>query len=93
MSAAKNNNFPTYKGKPLVRSGNTLYYGDPSQRRIAMMQVITTKSQEDMTIADRVSVKIIATDGARVIKNTEKNGLYNALNIAGIWLERELRNN
>jgi hypothetical protein len=88
----------SYKGKPLVRCGNVLYYGDPGAPYIAMLQVINTKPFEDLTLSDKVSVQILSTDESvhvsrRVIKRTEKNGLYNALSIAAIWLERTLNNN
>ncbi len=98
MSDAKKQTLPTFKGKPLVRSGNVLYYGDPSEKYIAMMQVLTNKGFEDVTLSDRVSVQILSTDetlhtSQRVVKRTEKNGLYKALTIATIWLERALSNN
>jgi hypothetical protein len=93
---AKVHDFPTYRGKPLVRSGNVLYYGDPAEKYIAMMQVLSSKDFSDLTLSDRVSVQILSTDEAvhtsqRVIKRTEKNGLYSALLIASIWLDRALR--
>ncbi|MEG1773824.1 MAG: hypothetical protein RR320_03105 [Oscillospiraceae bacterium] len=86
---------PLYREKPLVRSGNVLYYGDPSKPYIAMLQVLSTKPFEDLTLSDKISVQILSTDetlhtSQRVIKRTEKNGLYNALAIAGIWLDRQL---
>jgi len=86
-----------YKGKPLVRSGSVLYYGDPSEPYVAMLQVLSTKPFEDLTLSDKVSVQILSTDESvpmmrRVVKRTEKNGLYTALNIAAIWLERTLKN-
>lgn len=92
---AKAKAYPTYKGKPLIRSGNVLYYGDPEQSFIAMLQVITNKPFEDITISDKVSVQILSTDetlhtSQRVVKRTEKNGLYSALAIASIWLDRAL---
>ncbi len=98
MSDAKKQTLPTFRGKPLVRSGNVLYYGDPSEKYIAMMQVLTNKGFEDVTLSDRVSVQILSTDetlhtSQRVVKRTEKNGLYKALTIATIWLERALSNN
>ena len=46
----------TYKGRPLVRSGNTLYYGDMAERCVIVMQVLTTKTVGDMAVADRVLV-------------------------------------
>ena len=87
-------NMLEYKGKPLVRSGNTLYYGDPAESCVAMLKILTTKDDAEKT-ADRVLVQILSTDETlppkdRMIKKTEKNGLYEALNIASIWLERSL---
>ncbi len=48
-----------------------------------------------MQVADKVSVQILATDPdlrprERVAKKTEKTGLYEALSIASIWLDRIL---
>ncbi len=83
----------TYKGKPLVRSGNTLYYGDMSGDCVIMMQILSTKTVKDMTVADKVQVQLLSTDAElrmkdRILKKSEKNGLYNAMDIGSIWLER-----
>lgn len=87
-------NMLEYKGKPLVRSGKTIYYGDPAEEYVAMLQILTTKDDELKT-AERVLVQILSTDESlppikRIIKKAEKSGLYEALNIAAIWLERSL---
>ena len=78
----------------LLRSGNTLYYGNPAESCVAMLKILSTKDDAEKT-ADRVLVQILSTDETlppkdRMIKKTEKNGLYEALNIASIWLERSL---
>jgi len=83
----------TYKGKPIVRNGNTIYYGDMSDDYVAMIQILGTKQFSDVEMANKVSVQIIATNTElslkdRIIKKAEKNGLYEAINIASIWLER-----
>ena len=85
----------TYKGKPLVRSGNMLYYGDMSEKCVVVLQVLTNKTVGDMTIADKVQVQLLSTDPEvrmkdRILKKSEKNGLYNAMDIGSIWLERTL---
>ena len=84
-----------YKGRPLVRSGNTIYYGFPGDKYVALLQVVSTEKFQEMELANKVTVQIMATDPEvrtkdRIIKKTEKKGLYNALNIASIWLERAL---
>ena len=85
----------TYKGRPLVRSGSTIYYGDMGERYVAMLQILAEEPFKDTKLPTRVAVQIWATDDTlrpreRVIKKTEKGNLYDALNIASIWLERQL---
>ena len=92
---ADNQSILTYKGKPLVRSGNMLYYGDMSEKCVVVLQVLTTKTVGDMTVADKVQVQLLSTDPEvrmkdRILKKSEKTGLYNAMDIGSIWLERTL---
>ncbi len=82
-----------YKGKPLVRCGSTLYYGDMADQYVAHIQIKTTKKVGDLEMADKVAVQIINTDETlplkeRVVNSTEKTGLYEAIHIADIWLSR-----
>ena len=93
--ATKKEEFLTYKGKPLVRSGNTIYYGDLSEKCVIMMQVLSTKTVNGKEIADRVSVQLLSTDEElrmkdRILKKSEKSGLYSALDVGAVWLERSL---
>ncbi len=95
---AKKNKFLLYKGRPLVRSGNTLYYGNMSDKCVVMFQILSTKKVGDMTMADKVQVQLMSTDPdlrmkERILKKSEKNGLYNAMDIGVIWLERALEAN
>lgn len=83
----------TYKGRPLVRSGNTLYYGDMADKWVIVMQVLSTKKVKDMAVADKIQVQLMSTDPEirmkdRILKKSEKDGLYNALDIGSIWLDR-----
>ena len=95
MAGKKKGEFLTYKGKPLVRKGNTLYYGNMSDKYVVMFQILSTKELEGLQIADKVSVQLINTDPnvrphERIVNKTEKNGLYSAMDIGKIWLERAL---
>ncbi len=87
--------FLMYKGRPLVRSGNTLYYGSMAEEYVIMMQILSTKDANDMTMAEKIQIQLMATDPDirmkdRIIKKSEKVGLYNAMDIGSIWLERAL---
>ena len=95
MAAKKKNEFLTYREKPLVRSGNTLYYGSLSDKFVIMFQILSTKELDGLQIADRVSVQLISTDPEvrpreRIVQKSEKKGLYSAMDIGKIWLERAL---
>ena len=87
-----------YKGHPLQRAGNIVYYGSMSDKYIIMMQILDTKKVKDLDVATRVSVQLQLTDPDlksrdRVVKKTEKDGLYNAMDVAAVWLDRALANN
>ena len=89
--------FLTYKGKPLVRNGNTIYYGFPNDKFVIMMQILSTKPVGDVDVASKVSVQLLNTDPnvsprERIVKSSEKKGLYAAMDIAEIWLTRALAN-
>ena len=85
----------TYKGKPLVRCGNELYYGSMQDRYVLYLQVLTQKQENGQETADKVHLMLLSTDLTRspqdrVMRQTTKLGLYNALDIGGIWLEKAL---
>ena len=85
--------FLMYKGHPLVRSGNTIYYGSLADKCVVIMQVLSSKTIGDMTAADKIQLQLVSTDEEllmkdRILKKSEKRGLYEAMDIASIWLER-----
>ena len=84
-----------YKGHPLMRKDNLIYYGSMADSHIVMLQVLETKKVQDADIATRVSVQLQLTDPTaksreRNVKKSEKNGLYTALDVGCVWLERAL---
>ena len=92
---AENAPFLMYKGRPLVRSGNTLYYGSMAEKCVIVMQILTTKDENDMQMAEKIQIQLMSTDPDvrmkdRILKKSEKIGLYNAMDIGSIWLERAL---
>ncbi len=84
-----------YKGHPLMRKDNLIYYGSMADSHIVMLQILETKDINGTEIATRVSVQLQLTDPAaksrdRVVKKGEKPGLYSALDFGCVWLERAL---
>ena len=89
-----NGEFLVYKDKPLVRKDNMYCYGDMTDDYILFLMVITTKKADNgMEIPDLVIVQIMSTDESkspadRLAKQFEKNGLYDAIDIGLIWLDK-----
>ena len=84
-----------YKGHPLRRVDNLIYYGTMAEKYIIMMQVLDSKKEQDLNVATRVSVQLQLTDPNltsrdRVVKKSEKDSLYAAMDVAAIWLDRAL---
>lgn len=92
---ADKNEVLMYKGRPLMRKDNLIYYGSMADSHIVMLQILETKNVNGTEIASRVSVQLQLTDPAaksrdRVVKKGEKAGLYTALDFGCVWLERAL---
>lgn len=84
-----------YKGRPLMRKDNVIYYGSMSDPYIVMMQVLETRKHGDEEVASKVSVQLQLTDPNvksrdRVTKRSEKDGIFSALDVGSVWLERAL---
>ena len=85
----------SYKGRPLRRKDNLIYYGTMAEKYIIMLQVLSTKKVGDLEMADKVSVQLQLTDPElksrdRVVKKSEKDNLYAAMDVASVWLDRAL---
>lgn len=92
------NDILMYKGRPLVRQGNTLYYGFMDEAYVVILQIMSTRELNGIQAADRVIVQLVNTDPnvrtkEKILKKAERKGLYNAIDIGCIWLERELKKN
>ena len=90
------NNVLMYKGHPLMRKDNMIYYGSMADSHIVILQILETKKLGDTDIATKVSVQLQLTDPSarsrdRIVKKGEKAGLYTALDFGSVWLERALK--
>ena len=84
-----------YKGHPLRRIDNLIYYGSMADSHIVMLQVLDSKPVNGLNVATRVSVQLLSNDPnlrsrERIVKKSEKEGLYTALDVGCVWLERAL---
>jgi hypothetical protein len=92
---AEENAVLMYKGHPLMRKDNIVYYGSMADSHIVMLQILESKKVGDADVASKVSIQLQLTDPNarsrdRIVKKSEKDGLYTALDLGHIWLERAL---
>ena len=84
-----------YKGHPLMRKDNMIYYGSMADSHIVMLQILESEKRQDVDVATKVSVELQLTDPNvrakdRVLKKSVKDGFYTALDLGCVWLERAL---
>ena len=89
----KKSDFFTYKGYPLVRKGDQIYYGNMYDDYVIMMQIIEKTKVGDLDVASKVKIYKMATDEKlnpveAIVKQSEKSSLYEAFDIAYVWLSR-----
>ena len=85
-----------YRGHPLRRVDNLVYYGSMADKYIIMMQVLDTEDVKDLKLAKRVSIQLQLTDPSvksrdRIVKKSEKDGFFTALDLGSVWLARALK--
>ena len=94
MNSSENKgSFFTYKGYPLVRNKYTIYFGNMYVVYVILLTIIEKKRVGDIDVASKIKVYQMSTDETlnpmeRVVKSSEKSGLYEALDLAKVWLER-----
>lgn len=86
----------SYKGRPLMRKDNLVYYGSMADSHIVMLQILETKKVGDADVASKVSVELQLTDPGvrardRIVKKSEKDGFFTALDLGSVWLTRALK--
>jgi len=96
MADKKTSPFLLYKGKPLVRSGNQLYYGNMSDPFVVFMQVLNDREISGRKAVDKVVVQLVSTDPdappqEQIVQNTVRRGLYDAMEVGLTWLDRALQ--
>ena len=87
--------FPTYKRTPLVRCGDVIYYGSMKDKYVVRLEIKSKKKVKDIEVADKVTIQLMYTDQnirsrKQIVKSSEKEGLYLAMDIADAWLTRAL---
>lgn len=80
-----------YKNKPLVREGNTICYGDKTEKCFLLLEIMSYKKEGGEELPDKILIQILdSKDPNKIIKQGEKSGLYDAFSMGLVWLEMAL---
>lgn len=80
-----------YKDRPLVREGDTICYGDLTEKYILILEIFSYKTENGMKLPDKILVQVVESeDQNKIIRQGEKVGLYEAFGYGLIWLEQAL---
>ncbi len=82
----------TYKGRPLVRSGPIIFYGNQNEKCYTMLTILDSKDYKNTMVSGKIEIQLLLTDknippAEALIKKTEKEGLCKAMEVATIWLD------
>lgn len=85
--------FMIYKGKPLVRSKNEIYYGDMAESHVVKFTILSEDANGEPT---KINVQLLKSntelaDKDRVVKESTKSSMFEALDVGFVWLERTLK--
>ncbi len=75
-----------YKGKPMVRRGNKIYYGSFEEAYVIEFTIDATEKVGEIDVATAVTIELKNTDSGEIIKKAERETLYKAIDIAEFWL-------
>jgi len=81
-----------YREKPLLRDGNTLYYGDFSENFIVRFTILESEKVNDLDMAKKIIIELLEKNGddisqAKLTKKAERTSMWAALDIGIYWLE------
>ncbi|MDY3303330.1 MAG: hypothetical protein SOW78_03480 [Clostridia bacterium] len=90
MAKKKEQTALIYKGRPLVKRGNTIIYGDINDKFYIHISVLETQNADDLELATDVIVSLM--ENGKIVKKAEREGIYRALDIGEFWLEDAFAN-
>ena len=80
--------FVEYKGKPLVRQGDDIFYGDLSEKYYVYMMIMSDKKSPkgDVNVPGTIMVQLLDSATKQPEKQKITNGLAEAFEFAEAWL-------
>ena len=81
-----------YKGLPLVREGNTICYGDMTDKCVLLLEIMSYKKTDDGELPDKILIQVIdPQDPTKILRQGSKQGLYESFSLGLVWYEPEMK--
>ena len=81
-----------YKGRPLVREGDTICYGDMDEKCVLILEILSYKKEDGKDLPDNVFIQVVDTKNqSNILRQGSEKGLFEAFELGLIWLEHELK--
>lgn len=85
MAAKKEGyNYLEYQGQPLICRGNTMIYGNIADPYYIQLTALDTEKIDNVEVAGNIQIALM--QGMRILKTAEREGMFNAMDIAEFWL-------
>jgi hypothetical protein len=87
------NKYFMYKGRPVVRSGNLIYYGYIANEYVIKIQIMKSKKENGVDIPTKLMVMESTTANEKtdpfgsITRRIERDSLFDALDFANSWLK------
>ena len=95
MAAAKKKKILTYKGKPLLKCGERIYYGNLEDKLILALDVVESEKNKDIQSSKKIKIQLMDNTGdlgaGQVYRKAEREHLYKARDIGEWWLQDALQ--
>ena len=80
-----------YKGRPLVREGDTICYGDMEEKCVLILEILSYKKEDGKDLPDNIFIQVVdSKNPSNILRQGSKQGLFEAFDLGVVWLEHEL---
>ena len=79
-----------YKNKPLVREKDTICYGDFTEKCVLIFEIMSYVEKEGVKVPGKIFIQIIDSQNGNILKQSDKEGLFEAFKYGMFWYEKFL---
>ena len=82
-----------YKNRPLVREKDTICYGDFSEKCVLIFEIMSYVEKEGQKVPGKIFIQILESESGKILKQADKEGMYDAFTYGIFWHEKFLNEN